>query len=350
MTTTQIPGFKKRLSLRFKPFELQLKYPFNLASSSRTTTPVLLTELEFDGVVGYGEASMPPYLGESHESVTRFLQQLDLGQFQDPFQLEEILAYVDGCAEGNTAAKASVDIALHDLLGKLQGEACYASWKLRAADAPETSFTIGIDDESIVRQKVTEAAAYKILKIKLGRSNDKEMIQVVRSMTDVPISVDANQGWTDRIAALEMTCWLKEQGVLFVEQPMAKDDLDSTAWLTENSPLPIIADESIQRLSDLEKLKGVFSGVNIKLMKCSGLNEARKLIDRARALDMKVMIGCMTETSCAVSAAAQLSPLVDWADLDGNLLITNDPFEGVRVEDGKIKLPADPGIGVRLRQ
>ncbi len=346
MTTKQLNKANKGLKLRFKPYELLLKYPFKLATSTRTTTPVLLTELEFDGFIGYGEASMPPYLGESHESVIRFLQQLDLEQFHDPFQLEEILTYVDGICEGNTAAKASIDIALHDLIGKLKGESCYESWGYNASDTPVTSFTIGIDDESVVRKKVKEAEGYKLLKIKLGRSNDKEMIQVVRSLTDVPISVDANQGWTDRTAALEMSYWLKEQGVIFVEQPMPKTEIDGTAWLTENSPLPIIADEGIQRLADLERLKGVFSGVNIKLMKCTGLNEARKMMDLARKMEMKVMIGCMTETSCAVSAAAQLSPKVDWADLDGNLLISNDPYTGVQIEDGKIKLLDLPGIGV----
>jgi L-alanine-DL-glutamate epimerase-like enolase superfamily enzyme len=197
-----------------------------------------------------------------------------------------------------------------------------------------------------VKAKVREAAPYKILKVKLGKGNDKEMIESVRSETDKPVCVDINQGWTDRKMALDMAHWLKEKGVVFIEQPMSKTSFDDTAWLTQNSPLPIIADEAFQTISDFRKVQGAYSGINIKLMKCGGLRSAYAMIKMARALDMKVMIGCMTETSCAVTAAAQLSPLVDWADLDGNLLIDNDVFEGVTVVDGKIVLPDKPGIGI----
>jgi L-alanine-DL-glutamate epimerase-like enolase superfamily enzyme len=168
----------------------------------------------------------------------------------------------------------------------------------------------------------------------------------VRSETNKPICVDINQGWKDKIMALEMAQWLKEKGVVFIEQPMPKTSVDDTAWLTENSPLPIIADEAFQTIGDFKKVHGVYSGINIKLMKCGGLYSAYIMIKMARALDMKVMIGCMTETSCAVTAAAQLSPLVDWADLDGNLLINNDVFRGILIKDGKIVLPNTPGIGI----
>jgi len=166
-------------------------------------------------------------------------------------------------------------------------------------------------------------------------------------VTDVPIYVDVNQGWKDKQKALEMVHWLKEQGIEFVEQPLPKTQVEDLAWLTENSPLPIIADEAFQRLTDVAAFKGIYSGINIKLMKSTGLREAHKMITVARALDMHVMIGCMTETSCAVSAAAQLSPLVDWADLDGNLLISNDIYEGVKVIDGKVTLNELPGIGIK---
>ncbi len=338
---------KKGLKFRFKPYELQLKHTFTLAGSSRLTTPVMLTEIEYDGLIGYGEASMPPYLGESHESAAKFLNSLDLNQFTDPFRLDEILEYVDEKAAGNCAAKASVDIALHDLLGKIMGQPWYKIWGYNAEDTPDTSFTIGIDTDEVVRQKVKEASEYKILKVKLGRDNDKQMIETIRSMTDVPMCVDINQGWTDRKHALEMTQWLKEMGIEFVEQPMPKNSVDDIAWLTQNSPLPIIADESLQRLPDVIKAHGVYSGINIKLMKCTGMREAHKMLNLARSLDMKVMIGCMTETSCAISAAAQLAPKVDWADLDGNLLIGNDLFQGIRIIDGKITLLDEPGIGIK---
>jgi L-alanine-DL-glutamate epimerase-like enolase superfamily enzyme len=334
------------LTLTYWPYELQLKHVFTVATNSRTTTPVVLTTIEYDGVTGYGEASMPPYLGESHESVLNFLSKVNLGQFSDPFLMEDILAYVDGIMPGNHAAKASVDIALHDLVGKLVGQPWFRLWGLNPEKTPNTSFTIGIDTAEVVKEKTLEASAFRQLKVKLGRDNDREMIETVRSVTDVPIFVDVNQGWKDRDYALEMALWLSEKGVLFIEQPMPKEQVDDIAWLTERSPLPIIADEALQTVDDLLTMKGVYSGINIKLMKCGGMLAAYKMAVMARQMDMKILIGCMTETSCAVSAAAQLSPMVDWADLDGNLLISNDVYEGMTVVDGKIVLPDRPGIGI----
>jgi len=340
-------GTNSVMTFRYRPYELQLKHVFTLASGSRSTTPVMLTEIEYDNITGYGEASMPPYLGESQATADKFLKLVDLSKFASPFLIEDIMAYVDQLAPGNYAAKASVDIALHDLVGKLMNQPWYRIWGLNPGSTPNTSFTIGIDKPDIVREKVHEASPYRILKVKLGQGNDKEMIQAVRSVTDTLICVDVNQGWTDREKALEMTQWLKEQGVVFVEQPMSKTAVDDIAWLTQNSPLPIIADEAIQTIADFKKVQGVYSGINVKLMKCGGLLAAYKMIAMAKALGMKVMIGCMTETSCAVTAAAQLSPMVDWADLDGNLLISNDVFEGLTIRNGKIVLPDRPGIGIR---
>lgn len=334
------------LRLSYKPYELQLRHVFTVATNSRTTTPVVLTTLEYDGVKGFGEASMPPYLGESHESVLNFLSKVNMEQFSDPFLMEDILAYVDGVMPGNHAAKASLDIALHDLTGKLLGQPWFRLWGLNREKTPVTSFTIGIDKADIVREKTLEAAGFKMLKIKMGRDNDREMIDTVRSVTDVPVFVDVNQGWKDRNYALEMANYLSERGALFIEQPMPKEQVDDIAWLTEKSPLPILADEALQTVEDLLPMKGVYSGINIKLMKCGGMNAAYKMITMARQMGMKILIGCMTETSCAVSAAAQLSPLVDWADLDGNLLISNDVYEGMTVVDGRIYLPDRPGIGI----
>ena len=221
------------------------------------------------------------------------------------------------------------------------------NWGFDAAKAPSTTFTIGIDTPDVVRAKTKECAEkFNILKVKLGRDNDKEMIETIRSVTNLPIAIDANQGWKDKKYALDMIHWLNERGIVMIEQPMPKSQIDDIAWVTEHSPLPVFADESIQRLSDVAAQKGVFSGINIKLMKCTGMREAWKMLNLARALDMKVMIGCMTETSCACSAAAQLSPAVDFADLDGNLLIANDRFKGMEVVGGKITIPNLPGIGV----
>lgn len=342
-------GKSSGITLRYKPYELHLKHVFTLASGSRSTTPVMLTELEFENVIGYGEASMPPYLGESHGTAGLFLSKINMNQFDNPFLMEDILSYVEQVAPGNYAAKASVDIALHDLVGKLMKQPWYKIWGLNPDKTPDTSFTIGIDKPDVVKTKVREAEPYRILKVKLGQGNDKEMIETVRSQTDKPICVDINQGWTDKAMALDMSHWLKDKGVVFIEQPMPKASRDEIAWLTQNSPLPIIADESIQTIGDFKQVQDVYSGINVKLMKCGGLRSAYVMIKMARALGMKVMIGCMTETSCAVSAAAQLSPLVDWADLDGNLLIDNDLFEGVTVRNGKIILPDRPGIGIKKK-
>jgi L-alanine-DL-glutamate epimerase-like enolase superfamily enzyme len=340
------PGKRSVMTLQFRPYELHLKHVFTLASGSRSTTPAVMTEIRFEDTVGYGEASMPPYLGESVGSVSSFIKMVDLTRFDSPFIVEDIVSYLDGLAPGNHAAKASVDIALHDLVGKMMNQPWYRIWGLDPRKTPDTSFTIGIDTPGVVKGKVREAAPFRILKVKLGQKNDREMIESVRSETDKPICVDVNQGWTDRSMALEMIHWLKEQGVVFVEQPMPKGSVDDIAWLTDHSPLPVIADEAVQTVTDLKNIQGVYSGINVKLMKCGGMHAAYTMISMARAMGMKVMIGCMTETSCAVTAAAQLSPLVDWADLDGNLLIDNDLFEGIKIKDGKIILPDLPGIGV----
>ena len=340
-----------KMKLSWTPFDLQLKHVFTISGFSRKTTPVVLTRIEYDGLVGYGEASLPPYLGETHSSVIDFLKKVDLSSFSNPTHLNEILLYVDNIAQNNTAAKASIDIALHDLVGKMIGAPWYKIWGLDKQKTPDTTFTIGIDTNDIVKEKTREAMDdFNILKIKVGGNDDKRMIEAIRSITHLPLAVDANQGWKDKNEALDMIHWLKEQGVVMVEQPMPKHDYDGIAWLTEHSPLPIFADESLQRLSDIEKMKGVFSGINIKLMKCTGMREAWKMRNLAEALGMKVMIGCMTETSCAISAAAQLSAGTDFADLDGALLIANDCFDGATLENGKIIAKDLPGIGVRPTQ
>ena len=300
---------EKRMKLSFFPYELQLRHTFTVASYSRTTTPDVQVQIEYDGVTGYGEASMPQYLGQSVESVSAFLQKVDLSQFADPFRLEDILAYVDSLSPGDTAAKAAVDIALHDLVGKLIGEPWWRIWGLDPAKAPSTTFTIGIDTPEVVAEKTRECAAqFNILKVKVGLDNDEEMIRTIRQVTDLPLAVDANQGWKDRQQALDEIYWLKEMGVVMVEQPMAVSRLDDNAWITAHSPLPIYADEAVQRLADIPALQGAYDGINIKLMKCTGMREAWKMATLTRALGMKVMLGCMTETSCGPAFPSSLRP------------------------------------------
>ena len=336
-----------RLNLSFRPYELKLRHAFNLARNQRTTTPGVQVQIEYDGITGYGEASMPPYLGESVASVSEFLGKLDLSQFSDPFRIEEIHEYMESVAPDNRAAKASVDIALHDLIGKIMGQPWHKIWGLNPDKTPNTSFTISYDADPVeMKKKIEETSPYKVVKVKMGLDHDKEIVEALRRHTDVPICVDANQGWNNREKALEMCHWLAERNCLFVEQPMDKAAIDDTAWLRERSPLPIIADEFLQRLPDVRRAAQAYDGINIKLMKSTGMHEAYQMAVLARALGMKVMLGCMTETSCAVSAAAQLAPMVDWADLDGNLLIANDIFDGMKIVDGKVTLNDRSGIGV----
>ena len=345
------PVDSARFRMSWEPYELQLQHTFTVAGSSRSTTPDIQLRLEYDGFTGYGEASMPPYLGHTVESVGKFLSKVDLEQFKDPFRVGEIMEYVNSLSKGDAPAKAAIDMALHDLFGKLLGQPL---WRIKGLDpsrTPNTSFTIGMDTPEVMAEKTREAAGrFKILKVKLGAGNDSAMIDAVRSASSLPIAVDVNQGWTDRMEALYEMYELKEKGVVMVEQPFPKSRTADLAWLAERAPLPIFADEAVQDLSDLKRVRSLYNGVNIKLMKCGGILEAERMMAYARANGMKVMLGCMTETSCAVSAAAQISPGVDFADLDGNLLISNDPFEGVKVVDGKITLNNLPGLGLSIRK
>lgn len=338
---------RARMKLSFEPYELKLKHVFTVSSFSRSTTPDVQVRIDYDGYTGYGEASMPPYLGQSVESVCTFLKKVNLEQFPDPFCMDDILTYIDSLSPGDSAAKAAVDIALHDLVGKIIGAPWHRMLGLNPLKTPDTTYTIGIDTDEMVKLKTREVAGqFKILKVKLGTERDREMIRAIREVSDLPIAVDVNQGWKNKKKALDEIFWLKEQGIVMVEQPMPKEMIDANAWLTERSPLPTFADEAIQRLKDIPAIKGAYTGINVKLMKCTGMREAWKMMNYARAEGMKVMIGCMTETSCAIAAAAQLSPAVDFADLDGNLLIANDIFRGTTVVDGKITLNQLPGIGI----
>ncbi len=340
------------MKLSYTPYTLYFNRPFKIAHGTRTTTPIVIVQLEYEGLTGYGEASMPPYLGESHETVLAFLKKATgiIENLKAPFDLERILKEIDLLAPNNTAAKASIDIALNDLLGKIENKPCWQLFGGNKSDTPYTTYTLGIDEPEIVKQKLEEGKAYRILKVKLNGENDKDIINTIRSITDKPIAIDVNQGWKSKEEALEMINWLSDKNVLLVEQPLPKNNWDDAHWLFERSPLQLYADESIQRFSDIDKVKNCFHGINIKLMKCTGMYEAYKMIQCARELKLKLLIGCMSETSCAISAAAQLSPLADYADLDGPLLIKNDPFDGIQFINGKITLNDKPGIGAFQRE
>ena len=334
------------MKISCKPFELDLKHPFSISKFTRTSTPLMLIKIQYEDVVGYGEASMVPYMGESYETAQAFLNQVDLSQFHHPFIFEEIITYLDSIAPGQPAIKAAIDIALNDINGKILNKPCYEIYSADLSKMPVTSYTIGIDTLEVIREKLKDAEQFKVIKVKLGRDNDREIIETIRRMTDVPLYVDANQGWTDRIKAIDLIYWLHQQGVLLIEQPMDKNDLDGNAWLTERSPIPLLADEAVQRLADMDQLKGAYHGINVKLMKSCGMYEGHQMILKARSFGMKVLIGCMSETSCATLAAAALAPLCNWADLDGPWLTLNNPFTNPPFENGKYRLKNLPGLGL----
>ncbi len=339
------------MKLTFFPHTLYFKHPFKISHGTRMSTPIVITELEHNGLIGYGEASMPPYLGESHESVISFLKKAEpLLLSADPMEIDTTMHAVDLIARGNTAAKASIDIALHDLKGKIVNKACWQLYNGDKTKTPYTSFTLGIDTPEMLIKKIQEGDHYKILKVKLNGEDDRSIINTIRNHTDKPIAIDVNQGWKIKEHALEMIEWLSDKNVLFIEQPLPKENLDDAYWLFQRSALPLFADESVQRYSDVELIKNCFHGINIKLMKCTGMQEAYKMINWALTHQLKILIGCMSETSCAISAAAQLSPFADYADLDGCLLMKNDLFNGVQFIDGKITLNELPGIGVSMKQ
>lgn len=337
------------MKLTFQKIDLHLRHTFTIARSSRDVEPCIIVRLEHDGITGLGEAAPSDRYGETPESVLVFLERVDLSGIGSPFELQQITGILQRISPRDFSARAALDIALHDWIGKKLGIPLWKLWGLDPTKTPKTSFTIGIDSLDVIRRKVREAAPYPILKVKVGIPNDEQIIDVIRSETDKPIRVDANEGWKDRQKALDKILWLEEKGVEFVEQPMPDSQLDDIAWLREKVTIPLIADESVKTLKDIPRISHAFDGINIKLMKSAGLYEAMKMIHAAQAVGMKIMLGCMIESSVAITAAAHLSPLVDYADLDGHVLVSDDPFQGVEIIDGKLILNDCAGLGVRAR-
>ncbi|MBI1938770.1 MAG: dipeptide epimerase [Ignavibacteriales bacterium] len=330
--------------------ELKLKHAFAISSYTRTTTPVVLIRLEHNRIIGYGEASLPQYLKETQKSVRDYLNKIDLSGVNDLSGWQKKYSELLSGPAANYPALAALDIAMHDLFCKILGISCHEFYNIKHKDGIITSFTIGIDSLETIKQKIAEAEEFGILKIKLGRENDKEIINTIRSCTGKPLYVDINQGWKDVQYALDMIHWLNDKNVILIEQPMPVENRDEIFLLKEKSPLPIIADEAVQKFEDIDLIKEIYSGINIKLMKCGGMSEAFRMIKRAEELNLKIMLGCMTETSCGISAALQFAPLADFIDLDGNLLISNDPFESVKPNKGKLFLSDTPGLGINLNK
>lgn len=335
------------MKLSFCPFELNFIHPFGLSYGSRTKTDVVFVKLEREGIIGYGECSLPPYLGETQDSVISFLKRAKeiLSGYNLAGKPEDILNEIDSLEENNNAAKAGIDIALCDLLAKEKGCSVHNYFGFAKPEPKNTSVTISIGDLNLISQKLDEFSDFNILKIKLGHEDDKKIISTIRNYTAKPLVIDVNQGWTDKYKALDMMKWLEDKNVLFIEQPMPKENLTDMAWLSQRSYIPTIADESFKRLKDLSLVRDSFSGINIKLMKSTGIFEAVKIIHEAKQFGLKINVGCMSESSCAVSAAAQITSSADWIDLDGPLLIKNNPFAGVKYNSGKVEISEAVGIG-----
>ncbi|MDI6449590.1 dipeptide epimerase [Anaerobaca lacustris] len=335
----------------FSVRRLTLKHTWTIARNSSDYKDNVFVRIERDGAVGWGEAAPNVRYGESAEKTLAVLERTrPLLESADWFEYVDLRRRWETFTKDQTCAGAALDMAVLDWVGGKLGVPLWRLFGLDGSKAPITTFSIGIDTPNVVRQKVREAADFPVLKIKVGRDNDAEILAAVRDVTDCPLRVDANEGWRDKHLALDRILWLQDLGVELIEQPMPAAMLDETAWLRDRVDIPIIADEAVKDAADIPKLAQAYDGINIKLMKSGGIQEAMRMIHVARALDMKIMLGCMIASSVSITAAAHLSPLIDYADLDGNLLIADDPFTGVTVERGRLVLPDRPGLGVAERK
>ena len=333
--------------LTTKIVRLNLQHTWTTTMSSSQYRDVLYTAYTRDGITGHGEGAPIVRYHEDAASARKAVESVrGLLLAANPMQFSKIMSEVFQRVAGEWAGKAATDIALMDWVGQKLGIPLYSYFGLDPGDAPVTTFSIGIDTPEVTREKTREAAAYPILKVKVGLSTDEPTIEAVRSVTKKPLRVDANEGWKDKEEAVRKINWLEKQGVEFIEQPMPAEMIEETRWVRSRVHIPVIADEACQHAADIPKLKEAYDGVNVKLDKSGGILEAYRMLQIAKALGMKTMLGCMISSSVSVTAAAHLSPLVDYADLDGNLLISNDPFHGVRVEKGKLILPTKPGLGL----
>lgn len=329
---------------------LMLRHTWTTTMSSSAYRDTVNLQYQRDGITGYGEGApiirYKEYPEQAKQALDAIVGQIKAG---DPMKSDKFLAGVrHSLGDHQHAAMAAVDIAICDWLGKKLGIPLYQYFGLDPADAPVTTFSIGIDTPEITRQKTREAADFPILKVKVGLQSDEETITAIRSVTKKPIRVDANEGWTDKEEAIRKINWLETQGVELIEQPMPAHMFEETKYVRSKVHLPIIADEACTDASLIPKLKEAYDGVNVKLDKSGGVMEAYRWIKFARAMNMTVMLGCMVSSSCTITAAAHLAALVDYPDLDGNLLISNDPYEGVKVLHGKLILPSGPGLGLKV--
>jgi L-alanine-DL-glutamate epimerase-like enolase superfamily enzyme len=342
-----LPGAGAPAAIESQVVRFKLRHTWTTVMSSSEYRDNLYVTFRSAETTGRGEGAPIVRYREDAASARRAVESVrDLLSAADPWRFSRLMLEVFRRTEGQNAARAAIDIALMDWVGQKLGIPLYRYFGLDPKDAPVTTFSIGIDTPEITRQKTREAAAYPVLKIKVGLATDEPTIEAVRGVTQKPLRVDANEGWKDKEEAVRKINWLERQGVEFVEQPMPASMLEETRWVRSRVHIPIIADEACIHPSDIPKLANAFDGINVKLDKAGGIQGAYRMIQIAKSLGMRTMLGCMISSSVSVTAAAHLSPLVDYADLDGNLLIANDPFIGVRVENGKLILPDKPGLGL----
>jgi L-alanine-DL-glutamate epimerase-like enolase superfamily enzyme len=337
------------MRLSWEPYTLNLRTTWRIAHGATDQRHNVITHIG----EGCGEGAGVPHHGESQAGIIAYLEQV-VEQAWDSFDLEDAL---NALPPGSMSAHAAIDLALHDLLGQKLSQPLYRLLGLNPAKTPETSFTISIDEPDIMAQRAKESGM-PIIKIKLGsqtlgRSNDEAIVAAIRQATDARLRADANAGW-DREQALKIIPRLADYDLEFIEQPLPVGDIEGLGWLhnqlrSQGVNIPIFADENVKTSRDVAAHAGSVEGVVIKRMKTGGIREALRAIHTARALDMQIMIGCMVETSVGVTAAAQLSPLCDFADLDGPLLILNDPYQGIIYQGARLVLPEGPGLGLQRR-
>lgn len=336
------------MKLTLHSFDLPLRHTFTISRESIDVQPTLIVELEQDGVRGYGEATTNRYYGATLEQMSAALwdveELLATSPLEDPAQLWSTLAPQ---LASNPFAQCALDQAAWDLYGKLQGKPLWQLWGLALTDLPASNYTIGIAEIDVMVAKMQEFPDWPIYKIKLGTPNDVEIVRALRQQTKATFRVDANCGWTAG-EAIRNSHLLKDLGVEFIEQPLPAAAWEEMRQVHAESALPLIADESCQTESDVARCAGHFHGINIKLVKCGGLTPARRMIAEARQLGLKVMVGCMTESTVGISAIAQLLPLLDYVDMDGAVLLASDIADGARVERGICHFPSVPGSGVTL--
>lgn len=336
------------LHIDAKPVELALTTPFRISRGVQDTASNVIVHITHNGIVGHGEAAPDEFYGETQETVLACIASFAGNLGDDPFLIQDIMGRLDRLIRLNPSAKAAVDMALYDLVGKMLHVPVYKLLGLNPAHTPNTSFTLGIDTPDAMRKKALLASEYPIFKVKVGTKHDLDNLKAIREVSSATIRVDANTAWAPK-EAITMINALAPYNIEFVEQPVAPYDLAGLKLIRNNVPVPIIADESCVAIEDIPRLAECVDGVNFKLMKSNGITNVLRMIHVARAHNLRVMIGCMIESSLAITAAAHLTPLVDYADLDGNLLINNDPYRGVTVRNGKLMLPDTPGLGVQVK-